>query len=102
MRKVVCSLVILINSVYLFAQWKPVGGRIMTEWAAKIDVENVLPEYPRPIMERADWINLNGLWNYAISPVGQAMPQSYDWSDFSSFCCRIKLVRSGEKSWGEE
>ena len=77
MRKIVCSLVILINSVYLFAQWKPVGGRIMTEWAAKIDVENVLPEYPRPIMERADWINLNGLWNYAISPVGQAMPQSY-------------------------
>ena len=57
MRKIVCSLVILINSVYLFAQWKPVGGRIMTEWAAKIDVENVLPEYPRPIMERADWIN---------------------------------------------
>lgn len=47
MRKIVCSLVILINSVYLFAQWKPVGGRIMTEWAAKIDVENVLPEYPR-------------------------------------------------------
>ena len=26
MRKVVCSLVILINSVYLFAQWKPVGN----------------------------------------------------------------------------
>ena len=93
MRKVVCSLVILINSVYLFAQWKPVGGRIMTEWAAKIDVENVLPEYPRPIMERADWINLNGLWSYATK---------LWWSDFSSFCCRIKLVRSGEKSWGEE
>ena len=69
MRKIICSLVILINSVYLFAQWKPVAGRIMTEWAAKIDIENVLPEYPRPIMERADWINLNGLWNYAISPV---------------------------------
>ena len=48
MRKVVCSLVILINSVYLFAQWKPVGGRIMTEWAAKIDVENVLPGISPP------------------------------------------------------
>ena len=36
---------------------RTVGGRIMTEWAAKIDVENVLPEYPRPIMERADWIS---------------------------------------------
>ena len=59
MRKVVCSLVILINSVYLFAQWKPVGGRIMTEWAAKIDVEKELPEYTRQIIERADWIKLN-------------------------------------------
>lgn len=76
MRKIVCSLVILINSVYLFAQWKPVGGRIMTEWAAKIDVENVLPEYPRPIMERADWINLNGdglqfrrYWFHGSAPI---------------------------------
>ena len=58
MRKIVCSLVILINSVYLFAQWKPVGGRIMTEWAAKIDVENVLPEYPRPIMDSGQSANL--------------------------------------------
>ena len=37
MRKIICSLVILINSVYLFAQWKPVAGRIMTEWAAKME-----------------------------------------------------------------
>lgn len=102
MRKIVCSLVILINSVYLFAQWKPVGGRIMTEWAAKIDVENVLPEYPRPIMERADWINLNGLWNYAISPVGQAMPQSYDGRILVPFAVESSLSGVGKNSWGEE
>ena len=101
MRKVVCSLVILINSVYLFAQWKPVGGRIMTEWAAKIDVENVLPEYPRPIMERADWINLNGLWNYAISPVGQAMPQSYGGRILVPFAVESSLSGVG-KSLGEK
>ena len=101
MRKIVSSLVILINSVYLFAQWKPVGGRIMTEWAAKIDVENVLPEYPRPIMERADWINLNGLWNYAISPVGQAMPQSYDGRILVPFAVESSLSGVG-KSLGEK
>ena len=101
MRKVVCSLVILINSVYLFAQWKPVDGRIMTEWAAKIDVENVLPEYPRPIMERADWINLNGLWNYAISPIGQAMPQSYDGRILVPFAVESSLSGVG-KSLGEK
>ena len=58
-----------------FAQWSPQGDKIKTQWAEKIDVNNVLPEYPRPIMERADWQNLNGLWQYAIRPVGEAAPE---------------------------
>ena len=61
-----------------FAQWSPQGDKIKTQWAEKIDVNNVLPEYPRPIMERADWQNLNGLWQYAIRPVGEAAPADYD------------------------
>ena len=40
-------------SQMLWAQWTPVGDRIKTSWAEKIDVNNVLPEYPRPIMERS-------------------------------------------------
>ena len=51
------------------AQWKPVEGQIMTDWAKKIDVENVLPEYPRPLLERPDWLNLNGLWDYSITAI---------------------------------
>lgn len=62
----------------LFAQWKPAGDKIKTPWADKIDVNKVLPEYPRPIMERPDWSNLNGLWEYAILPVGSAEPKNYD------------------------
>jgi beta-galactosidase/beta-glucuronidase len=61
----------------LSAQWKPAGDKIKTRWASEIDVNNVLTEYPRPIMERAEWQNLNGLWNYAILPVGQ-QPSYYD------------------------
>ena len=78
MKQLIILLVVFLNCSYLSAQWKPAGERIKTEWATKIDVENVLPEYPRPIMERPDWMNLNGLWNYAIAPVGQAAPQKYD------------------------
>ncbi len=48
------------------AQWKPAGDKIKTDWASQINPANVLPEYPRPIMERSDWKNLNGLWNYAV------------------------------------
>jgi len=65
-------------SFTLSAQWQPAGSRIKTKWASQIDVNNVLPEYPRPIMKRAEWQNLNGLWNYAILPVGQKEPTKYD------------------------
>ncbi|MEA4918068.1 glycoside hydrolase family 2 protein [Proteiniphilum sp.] len=62
----------------LFAQWQPAGDKIKTKWATEIDVNNVLPEYPRPIMERSEWQNLNGLWEYAIQPVGKQKPASFD------------------------
>ena len=61
-----------------FAQWKPAGDKIKTSWAEKIDVKNVLPEYPRPIMERTDWLNLNGLWDYSILKAGTAEPTAFD------------------------
>ena len=91
MKQLIILLVVFLNCSYLSAQWKPAGERIKTEWATKIDVENVLPEYPRPIMERPDWVNLNGLWNYAITPVGQAAPQKYEGQilvPFANSLCR--------------
>ena len=60
------------------AQWKPAGDKMKTEWATKIDPKNVLEEYPRPIMERSEWKNLNGLWDYAIQEVGLSEPTSFD------------------------
>jgi len=65
-------------SFSLSAQWQPAGDKIKTRWASQIDVNNVWPEYPRPIMERAEWQNLNGLWNYAILPVGKQKPAGFD------------------------
>jgi len=42
---------------------------IQTRWAKQVSPENALPEYPRPQMVRANWTNLNGLWDYAIRPI---------------------------------
>ena len=52
------------------AQWKMAGDKIATRWGAGIDPACVLAEYPRPQMARGQWLNLNGLWDYAIADAG--------------------------------
>jgi len=47
----------------------------MTRWAKDISPENVWMEYPRPQMVRDKWQNLNGLWEYAITPKGSNKPE---------------------------
>lgn len=78
MRKLFLIAIAFSFSFLLAAQWERAGDRIKTKWASQIDVKNVLPEYPRPIMERPEWQNLNGLWNYAILPVGRQSPTAFD------------------------
>lgn len=78
MRTKVTLFFALFFALSLSAQWKPAGDKLKTRWASQIDVNNVLPEYPRPIMERSQWQNLNGLWDYAILPVGRPKPASFD------------------------
>ena len=40
--------------------------QLMTKWADNINEKNVLGEYPRPLMRRKSYVNLNGIWKYAI------------------------------------
>jgi hypothetical protein len=60
------------------ADWQPVAGHLMTKWAADVDPRKPLPEYPRPQMVRPEWMNLNGLWDYAIQPPGSSAPERYE------------------------
>ena len=50
------------------AEWAINKDHIVTQWAADVKPDLPLPEYPRPDMERAEWLNLNGIWDYAIVP----------------------------------
>ena len=60
-------------------EWKPVPEHIMTRWAAQVNPKSPLPEYPRPQMMHPEWVNLNGLWDYAIQLTeGASATEHYD------------------------
>ena len=42
--------------------------QLTTAWGEKLDKENILPEYPRPQMQRKHFQMLHGEWDYAIVP----------------------------------
>lgn len=79
------------------AQWKPAGDKIKTEWAEQIDPSNVLPEYPRPIMQRNDWKNLNGLWDYAIIDKGGHIPADFEGKILVPFAVESSLSGVGKR-----
>lgn len=101
MRKILLSAVIATVTIPMFAQWKPAGDRIKTDWAEKIDVNNVLPEYPRPIMERSEWQNLNGLWDYSIVTANQQKPQQFDGKILVPFAVESSLSGVGKRVGAE-
>ncbi len=101
MKNKILMLLISLFTLNAMAQWQPAGDKIKTSWSEKIDVDNVLPEYPRPMMERADWQNLNGLWEYAITKAGTAQPETFDGDILVPFAVESSL--SGvQKSVGYE
>lgn len=68
--------------------WEPTENVLMTEWGEKVTPENAWRDYPRPQMVRSNyifdtglpisWQNLNGLWDYAITPRGSGIPEKWD------------------------
>lgn len=40
---------------------------MLTPWGEALDREHPLPEYPRPQLRRNSYLNLNGIWEYAIT-----------------------------------
>ena len=57
---------LLMMSAVRADDWKPANGPLKTRWAKDVSPTNALPKYPRPQMVRADWLNLNGLWDLKL------------------------------------
>ena len=58
--------------------WKPVGEQIKTRWGINLDTKKVWEEYPRPQLERKEWMNLNGPWKYSIKNIEDLDPDQND------------------------
>ena len=56
-----------------------------------------MPEYPRPIMERNEWKNLNGLWEYAITDLGGNVPAHFDGQILVPFAVESSLSGVGQR-----
>ena len=52
---------------------------MMTEWGEKVTSENAWRGYPRPQMVRANWTNLNGEWDYAVTSVTNTPGRPEKW-----------------------
>jgi len=51
---------------------------LLTRWAADVTPDHVLPDYPRPQLVRARWLNLNGAWDYALTGRAASRPEVFD------------------------
>ncbi|HAT92559.1 MAG TPA: beta-galactosidase, partial [Sphingobacterium sp.] len=83
-----------------FAQdWKPAGSHILTPWGEKVTAQKPHPEYPRPQLIRTNnWQNLNGLWKYAVTPVGtKEIPRKWDGNILVPFAIESALSGVGKE-----
>ncbi|MGB9877113.1 MAG: glycoside hydrolase family 2 TIM barrel-domain containing protein [bacterium] len=51
---------------------------LSTPWSSKVNPQAPHPEYPRPQLVRQGWINLNGLWDYAVREKSDTPPAEFD------------------------
>jgi beta-galactosidase/beta-glucuronidase len=101
MKKFNVLFIILFLSIFSKAQqatWKIGPGHITTQWADDVNPANTLPDYPRPLMQRGDWQNLNGLWQYAIIPASEndAIPTTFQGNILVPFAAESALSGVGK------
>lgn len=70
----------------------PFKTDLITRWGREVTPDNAWTEYPRPQMVRESWQNLNGLWEYAVTPIEQRdVPERWDGRILVPFALESRL-----------
>jgi hypothetical protein len=80
-KSAIVTAILFLNAPWAQAgEWKPARGPLMTRWAADVQPAKgpPLPDYPRPQLVRRQWLNLNGVWQFAEAKAGEAVPAGKD------------------------
>ncbi|TWT38131.1 Beta-galactosidase [Posidoniimonas corsicana] len=73
-------------------QERPKESHLITKWGEQVTADNAWTEYPRPQLQRDAWQNLNGEWDYAVTPIDQrSAPHQWDGQILVPFCLESKL-----------
>lgn len=78
---------------------------LRTRWYDSASDGNGYTSYPRPRLQREQWQNLNGHWDYAITPIDSQRPKNFDGTILVPYPVQSQLsqVRRGvsaeEKLW---
>jgi beta-galactosidase/beta-glucuronidase len=80
-----CSFILGSFTVKAQTEWEKKQASIMTPWSENINPDDLFNEYPRPQMVRDNWVNLNGIWDFAKN--NNSKIGSY--SDFTNYSKKI-------------
>lgn len=85
--------------------WAKKNASLMTPWADELSETTVWQEYPRPQMQRGEWLNLNGLWDFRIESENSSILNQYDHKILVPFCPESALsgvqlpIKPNDKIW---
>jgi hypothetical protein len=85
MKSIIHAIIITVAAIGIITScdrksslWEITENPLITEWAVQMNPEKPWDVYPRPAIKRSDWMNLNGLWDYAITLKTSAQPDLWD------------------------
>jgi len=75
----IASMIVAISATGATAQTQRTDDKVytsdlVTKWGREVTPDNAWRSYPRPQLKRERWLNLNGLWDYAIAKDSATQP----------------------------